>query len=699
MEKNKLLRELLREKWLFILTFIIIFVPTVLIRLNLYRERSYYESGLAYRYTNYMILYIFAIITAIILPLILFGYLHNKEKIDFYHSLPATRNELFFSKYFRGLVYLSVPYFITVITTSTMDKIFYPDTQILTLTFMLYIVKYWLVIVLVYTIAIIANIICGMSIYSFLCSVFFILSPFVWFVLMRELNLIYYNFFESRPNYSLYDHLMNNVFGDFETYWGLNSNLNYFLVIIALLVILALLYKLALMLYCKRKSESTSTPIALKSLVLPLKVVAVYMVTFFFIFAAFGYRSLDFDEYFIGVIVAMALTLVCEVLISEGLRKLKLKSISITFLISTFVLLGTFAFVKLGIYQMTHTEIPYTDVSRISVNFWPDTEDEFLLNPYSGYFNESYDNTYIVSNMDDIEKTMDLIQRLNDVDVQKEYTKNIAKISEDKEAFENYRKQFKRVHFDVNVLKGIRNYNFLIDTNDEYAMSLYNELYSLDPKESYYQTALNHLDVTKSLEFVQYEDGKKYSSRSDSEYYLKNSTYPVAKYKLDEEFIEIYEETIKKLATLDVSEFDRLPLTEASLSLNNFYFNNRVTITTDAIDLFEYIKIPKQQFEVYDILGSANSKELITEVVAYDKYLSYTFQFRGLNYQSQIIYSLGDAKKLPSFSTDDLIEEKIDVKVYVNQISKEIIEKYDLKLIHATTTDDWYFGTVEVLND
>lgn len=40
---------------------------------------------------------------AILLGTVIFSYLHNKKKIDFYHSLPITRSNLFFIKYLLGI--------------------------------------------------------------------------------------------------------------------------------------------------------------------------------------------------------------------------------------------------------------------------------------------------------------------------------------------------------------------------------------------------------------------------------------------------------------------------------------------------------------------------------------------------------------------------------------------------------------------
>ena len=49
------------------------------------------------------------IIAPVLLAAILFHYLHNRLSVDFYHSMPVSRNKLFLSRYFAGIVFLVVP--------------------------------------------------------------------------------------------------------------------------------------------------------------------------------------------------------------------------------------------------------------------------------------------------------------------------------------------------------------------------------------------------------------------------------------------------------------------------------------------------------------------------------------------------------------------------------------------------------------
>ncbi len=44
-----------------------------------------------------------------------FGYLHRRREIDFYHALPGTRRQLFFSRFINGLITVLVPYLSAVV--------------------------------------------------------------------------------------------------------------------------------------------------------------------------------------------------------------------------------------------------------------------------------------------------------------------------------------------------------------------------------------------------------------------------------------------------------------------------------------------------------------------------------------------------------------------------------------------------------
>ncbi len=64
MEKSKFLRELFREKWLLILSFVTIYIPSILFRIFERSEYLKYDTNYT-AYTDYSIVIFFTLIKAI----------------------------------------------------------------------------------------------------------------------------------------------------------------------------------------------------------------------------------------------------------------------------------------------------------------------------------------------------------------------------------------------------------------------------------------------------------------------------------------------------------------------------------------------------------------------------------------------------------------------------------------------------------
>ncbi len=704
MEKNKFFKELYREKWLLILSFVLIYIPSLLFRIFERSEYLKYQYN-STAYTDYTFVILFTLLTACILPLVLFRFLNNKEQIDFHHSLPLNRQELFFSKYMKGIVYFTLPYFATNITTLLMDNFYFPDAQILTLGFVLFLVKFWLMICLSYTLFVIGYLLCGMSIYGFLCGIFLNVTPYIW---LQQMDVISSNMFGTLPKYSLSDHIDFLLFYDFNREGAYLSNFSYFLVIVVLLILLILLYSLCVRLYKARKSENTSVPIAIEKAVLLLKVLSVYMVTFVFIITTIDYYNGNkstniWFNLFISIILLLALTLVCEVLICQGVRKLKLKNFCVTSSISLVLLTLTFVSANYGIYQYTYTKIPYNDINSIEITGLVNADIEEIdaiekINS-DNYLGTSY--KYIVTQDEDIEKTMDLINELAKVNSKKEYKKGFPDRNADLVTVNDYTDDFENINFDIIMSKRWYYYDVYIRKSDEYSMSLYNELLLLSSDKNYYETAANLFEHASTVTMQDYRYNTNDYGDTEIKYYdCKSNPYPSSPRDIDNDFVTTAQATFDELSKLDVSEFDKIPLTTVSYHLENIFFNNYFPITTDAGDLLNYFEIPKQQYVVYDILGSENSAAIIEEVTDSTRQISYFDQaLQNRNNAADALFSIENATQLSNFNTDDLLNNDVQAKIYTRLITKEAIEKYDLKLIQAMESKEWYFGIVEVQND
>lgn len=80
-------------------------------------ERWYAQLETAWKIENMRIhlaynegFLVFTIASAVVLGILQFAYLHNREKLDFYHSFPVKREKLFAVQYVSGVVIWAVPY-------------------------------------------------------------------------------------------------------------------------------------------------------------------------------------------------------------------------------------------------------------------------------------------------------------------------------------------------------------------------------------------------------------------------------------------------------------------------------------------------------------------------------------------------------------------------------------------------------------
>jgi len=81
---------------------------------------TYISTGDTYVATE-VFFHALTIIMSVILPLILFNYINNKQAIDVFHSLPVKRKNLYWGNYLFGLAVLLIPY-ILFITASVLMR-------------------------------------------------------------------------------------------------------------------------------------------------------------------------------------------------------------------------------------------------------------------------------------------------------------------------------------------------------------------------------------------------------------------------------------------------------------------------------------------------------------------------------------------------------------------------------------------------
>ncbi len=87
---------------------------------------AYISTGNTYVATE-LFFHALTVIMSVILPLILFNYINNKQAIDVFHSLPVKRKNLYWGNYIFGLTVLLVPYIIFIVASVLMKGLLKGD--------------------------------------------------------------------------------------------------------------------------------------------------------------------------------------------------------------------------------------------------------------------------------------------------------------------------------------------------------------------------------------------------------------------------------------------------------------------------------------------------------------------------------------------------------------------------------------------
>lgn len=131
---------------------------------------------------------------AVLLALTGFGYVHSREKLDLYHSLPVKRTRLFAAVYLSGLIMFLVPYVICsalIMAAGASKGILSPELAVSCAFAVLGGILAWLVI---YTSCVFAVMLTGRTAIGLFASLIVIVLPFMMFFLLSSLQTA---FFES----------------------------------------------------------------------------------------------------------------------------------------------------------------------------------------------------------------------------------------------------------------------------------------------------------------------------------------------------------------------------------------------------------------------------------------------------------------------------------------------------------------------
>ncbi len=682
---NILKKEFKREIWIMYVTMFFLMFSSIFIRLiqiNNFDETFYTNN----EYTSYQIPFLITGVLAIVISTILFKYLHNKEQLDLEHSLPISRKNLFIVKYFKGILYFAIPYLTTIITLMIIDKLIYPEVSILSLELILFFIKYLLLIIFVYTVFVFANILSGMSVYSVVIGVLLLtIIPIFSSVARMQYSIgdlpLLVNYFNFNQVISIY------LLQDINTNYY--SILHYILIIIILLLFNLIIYYLSLNLYLKRKSENVVVPVAFNKLKYLLNIFVILSFSFIIAFPFLELGRTKSIGMILSIIVINILTIIYELILNSGYKKLKLKNYLTTAIPSSLFMIFIFVFLNSSILL---------DITTVEVNCNEIYYAEYIVNDLTG---ES--TTVTLPTPLDYEETISLLEELEAQNKNEEFEKmkelNNLKNNED---YEKYWQVIVYLVLDNNNFQ--RGRTFYLDKNITEDIGLINKILSLDTEQSLYNLAYNNYSNITSIDLNSNEyQYRTFTTINDG---IKKYPYFFSTSIADggDEFRVAFEKDLAKLSEEKPLKsslvFDNIPLAVANYNINDsnndgiFTYENEnvVPITTDWENTLPIITLPNTSFTVFDIVenqGILNEVETRSNVYSYINQLSDTDEY---------IYDLNSYlldSNFTNFSSNDVINGKVNVKVYTGELSAKAIIENNLKLIKAYDTQKVYFGIVE----
>lgn len=252
---------------------------------NIVLEQAKFGNGLL------MVLIIGA---AVVMGVTGFSYLHNRKKIDFYHSIPVRREMLFAVQFLDGILltagaYLFNSLVMLMIAASYGVPLFagaaaagggsmQPVILAAAVSFVLNMLYY----ILMYTVVSIAMMMTGNLVVGVLgTAVFFFFPPAMMMILAGYCD----TFFVTSADYIWHSRLSPLEWGvkylsPFSAYleastWNLQKPEEYMLVLAITLLVLPVLIVLSLLLYRKRPSEAAGKAMAFKWSMMPIRVILV----------------------------------------------------------------------------------------------------------------------------------------------------------------------------------------------------------------------------------------------------------------------------------------------------------------------------------------------------------------------------------------------------------------------------------------
>lgn len=288
----------------------------------------------------------FLIIFAILMAASAFGYLHDRNKTDFYHSLPISRMKLYTANIINSLVITIVPYLIMALISAgiTGARTGYSECIPYALTNFLINSGFF---VLLFSVSVIAMLLTGHRIVGILGTlVLYFWGAFIMSLFTYELMSSFFDTFYSEPGrLSFLQQFVSPV------YWCVNYTQSYgpgFRSAIALLAGIVIIC-IGAKIYSIRRSEAAGQAMAFKPVEAPIKFILVIPVA---IFSGMVFQSMigGNDFWAIFGIVAGALLSHCVIEIIYNLDFKKLFNRRAHMLAALIVSLGLFSVYRFDLF-------------------------------------------------------------------------------------------------------------------------------------------------------------------------------------------------------------------------------------------------------------------------------------------------------------------------------------------------------------
>lgn len=225
------------------------------------------------------------IILAVTCGVSMFAYLHNRRKVDFYHSLPISRSRLFAVDYATGALCALVPYLVlhalSIVSACAMGF-----GEVVNASLIGVIASNVIFFFLLYAMAAVTTILCGNTVITLLLGLWVYFGPTLVTALWQGLKSIFFQTYATDA--TMTSLLFCNKFAPLIQYFGINGTkmhvytMDYAAglqessaigLLIGYAVAAIVITALALFLFRIRKSERAGTALAFNPIKLPVKII------------------------------------------------------------------------------------------------------------------------------------------------------------------------------------------------------------------------------------------------------------------------------------------------------------------------------------------------------------------------------------------------------------------------------------------